>query len=118
MMALFLNRSLSDWLIKAPSHVVLQFGIRLNPVHKESLEQVLVDISFVTAFSYKCLIVKSDSLFQYKSGKAGKQKSPCCEARAFLIMVYILRMARKGRLMTIDESNLRKMNCQTMVIEA
>ena len=66
----------------------------------------------------KCLIVKSDSLFQYKSGKAGKQKSPCCEARAFPIMVYILRMARKGRLMTIDESNLRKMNCQTMVIEA
>lgn len=29
-------------------HVVLQFGNQLYPVHKESLEQVLADISFVT----------------------------------------------------------------------
>lgn len=29
-------------------HVVLQFGYQLYPVHKETLKQILADISFVT----------------------------------------------------------------------
>ena len=44
-------------------HVVLQFGYQLYPVHKETLKQILADISFVTdKFSiehfHECLVVQ------------------------------------------------------------
>ena len=44
-------------------HVVLQFGYQLYPVHKETLEQVLTDIFFVTdkfaiELFHECLVVQ------------------------------------------------------------
>jgi len=44
-------------------HVVLQFGYQLYPVHKETLKQILADISFVTdkfaiEHFHECLVVQ------------------------------------------------------------
>ena len=47
MMALFLDRILSETLMSAPFHVASEFSNKLCPVHEEPLEKVLADVSLV-----------------------------------------------------------------------
>ena len=47
-MALFLSKSLSETLIKAPFMLLFQLGNKLYSVNEKPLEEVLADVALVT----------------------------------------------------------------------